>query len=126
MAAVSKLDDRSSPKNLRARVATRSGRLLALAAATALALAAAGSAGALEGLSPAQVSAAEGGACPALTQIKYPWISCQANEYGGVTLSSPSLQAPLACYLRLADGTCAASPEAWQLEAPIIGPGPGK
>ena len=50
---------------------------------------ASGLAGALDDLSPGRVPAAAGGACPALTQIKYPFITCEANEYGGTTLRLP-------------------------------------
>lgn len=87
-------------------------------------LLAAGSASALEDLSPGSVPATAAGSCPALTQIKYPWITCQGNEYGGVSLSVPSEPAPLACHLRLRDGACAASPEEWIFQIPVLNPTP--
>jgi hypothetical protein len=57
----------------------------------------------------------EANACPELTQVKYPFITCTANESGGVTLSIPGQPAPLECYMRLTNttGECAASPEPW-------------
>ena len=82
-------------------------------------------AAALDTISPAAVEAASGGDCPALTAIKYPWLGCKTNAHGGVTLLLPSQPAPVACHLRWADGECAASPRPWQLDMPVIGPGPG-
>ena len=58
-------------------------------------------------------AAAEGHACPELTRTKYPFLSCKPNGYGGVTLGMTGYEAPAACELRLPDGRCAASPEAW-------------
>ncbi len=78
---------------------------------------------ALDDLSPTAVMKAEGDMCPELTRIKYPWLRCRANEYGGTTLVLPSQPPPLPCNLRLANGDCAASPEVWQLDMPVIGPG---
>ena len=87
-------------------------------------LLAAGSASALDDLSPQALKPTAGNACPALTQVKYPWLTCTANAYGGVTLSAPSEPAPLECHLRYRDGTCAASPEPWPLIAPVLNPSP--
>ena len=87
-------------------------------------LLAAGSASALEDLSPGALKAAPGDACPALTQIKYPWLTCQANEFGGVSLSAPGEAAPLVCHLRLRDGRCAASPNDWHFIVPVLNPPP--
>lgn len=82
---------------------------------------------ALDDLSPTAVAKApakdKGDVCPELTRIKYPWLSCRANEYGGTTLVLPSQPPPLPCNLRLANGDCAASPEVWQLDMPVVGPG---
>ena len=78
---------------------------------------------ALDDLSPTAVMKTEGDMCPELTRIKYPWLRCRANEYGGPTLVLPSQPPPLPCNLRLANGDCAASPEVWQLDMPVIGPG---
>jgi hypothetical protein len=102
-------------------ISNHSRKIYLLAVAAGLVLA--GPAMALDTISPSAVSAATGD-CPVLTGIKYPWISCEANEHGGVTLALPSQPAPKACNLRLADGECAASPREWQLDMPVIGPGP--
>ena len=129
MAAVTRstrstLDDRRHTRQTR-MPRTRLLSNLCRAAAFAIALAGiAGAAGALDDLIPGRVAAAEGDACPALTQIKYPFISCEANEYGGTTLRLPGQPAPLVCHLRLADGSCGASPQEWQLDMPLIGPPP--
>ncbi len=59
--------------------------------ATGASLALAAPAGALESISlsvPFEESAAE--ECPRLTQIKYPWIQCSPNAWGGKTLNTPS------------------------------------
>ena len=64
----------------------------------------------------AEASAASQTGCPKLTQIKYPWATCQPNAWGGVSLSVPDQPAPLECRLRLPNGQCAAAAEAW---API-------
>lgn len=82
---------------------------------------------ALDDLSPTVVAKArakdKGDVCPELTRIKYPWLGCRANEYGGTSLVLPSQPPPLPCNLRLANGDCAASPEVWQLDMPVVGPG---
>ena len=31
--------------------------------------------------------------CPVLTQIKYPWLRCTTNEWGGKSLSDPTVAA---------------------------------
>jgi hypothetical protein len=95
-----------------------------IALAFGLTLLTGGPAAALEDLSPTSVSAAQGDACPELTAIKYPWLSCRANAFGGVTLALPGQPAPLECRLRLPSGECAASPREWRFEMPIIGPAP--
>ena len=61
----------------------------------------------------AEASAGSGSGCPKLTQIKYPWATCQPNAWGGVSLSVPDQPAPLECRLRLPNGRCAADAEAW-------------
>ena len=61
----------------------------------------------------ASLADAHENACPELTQAKYPFIQCTANEHGGVTLSIPEQPAPLECHMRLNTGGCAASPEPW-------------
>ena len=70
----------------------------------------------------ASVAAAEDNACPKLTQTKYPFLTCEPNDYGGVTLRMPGYTPPLACHQRMPDGECAASPEPWQLPIPKFGP----
>jgi hypothetical protein len=80
-------------------------------------------AAALDDISPTAMGS-EGSACPTLTSVKYPWLGCTANEFGGVTLSLPGQPAPLECRMRLPSGECAASPNEWRFEMPIIGPGP--
>jgi hypothetical protein len=72
----------------------------------------AGSASALETLGPMSVAQGE---CPALTSVKYPFIRCSENEYGGLTLTIPGQPAPLACNMLLPDGECAAGPYEWDL-----------
>jgi len=113
------LDDRL---HARRTWTSRPGLFSKLAACSVALAGIAGGAGALDNLSPESVDAAAGGACPALTRIKYPFITCEVNAYGGTTLRLPGHEAPLACHLRLADGSCGASPEEWQLDMPHIGP----
>ena len=64
--------------------------------------------------------AADSHACPELTRTKYPFLSCQANAYGGVTLGMTGYEAPAECELRKPDGQCAASPEAWKLPPVLL------
>lgn len=94
-------------------------RILAVVGCTAL-LAVAGS------LLTASTAAAadDANACPALTQVKYPFITCAANEHGGVTLSIPGQPAPLACHLLLGNGACAASEKPWDIDVLEVGLGP--
>jgi hypothetical protein len=58
-------------------------------------------------------AAASTSACPELTRVKYPWASCEPNEWGGVSLRAAGQPAPLECRLRLPNGKCAAAPEPW-------------
>jgi hypothetical protein len=89
-------------------------KALVSAAAAGLAVGAlASTATALETLSPAEVKAPVGDACPELTAVKYPWVTCRANEHGGVTLLLPSQPAPRECNWRMPDGSCAASEREW-------------
>ena len=69
----------------------------------------------------ASVASAEENLCPKLTQTKYPFITCEANSYGGVTLRMPNQPPPLACHQLMPDGDCAASPWIWQLPIPRFG-----
>ena len=70
----------------------------------------------------ASVASAEDNACPKLTQTKYPFLTCEPNAYGGVTLRLPGHTPPLECHQRMPDGDCAASPWIWQLPIPKFGP----
>ncbi len=70
----------------------------------------------------ASVASAEDNPCPKLTQTKYPFLTCEPNAYGGVTLRMPGHTPPLACHQRMPDGDCAASPKIWQLPIPKFGP----
>lgn len=70
----------------------------------------------------ASVASAEDDACPKLTQTKYPFLTCEPNAYGGVTLRMPGHEAPLECHQRMPDGDCAASPWPWLLPIPRFGP----
>jgi hypothetical protein len=100
-----------NPSSTRSRIGTCGA--IALAAAV---LAVAGFAvpvAALDDLTPTAIEEQGGDVCPALTAIKYPWLSCRANEFGGTTLSLPSQPAPLKCHLKLRNGECAASPKPW-------------
>ena len=65
---------------------------------------------AIGGEAGAAVSAA---GCPELTRVKYPWASCEPNEWGGVSLRATAQPAPLECRLRLPNGRCAADPQPW-------------
>ena len=85
--------------------------ILAVAACFALLLGASPAA-ALDDISIGGSSPTAEGACPALTQIKYPWVTCSANSHGGVTLTAGQ-PAPLACRLTLDSGACAADPNPW-------------
>ena len=62
----------------------------------------------------ASAVAAEDNACPKLTQAKYPFLTCEPNTHGGVTLRMSGHTPPLACHLRRPNGECAASPEPWR------------
>lgn len=114
----------SFPLPLHRRSRSRRFRMAGVAAASAglalLGVALPGSA--LESVEPLSVKAASDG-CPALTAIKYPWLGCSPNEYGGVTLSQPSPPRIETCEWRLPDGECAASPREWNL-VPMIPPRP--
>ncbi len=70
----------------------------------------------------ASVASAEENECPELTQTKYPFLTCDSNAYGGVTLRLPGHTPPLECHQRMPDGECAASPWIWQLPIPKFGP----
>ncbi len=70
-------------------------------------------ASALDSVDPAEVRTPSGDACPELTAIKYPWITCLENEYGGVTLMLPEQPAPPECHWLMPDGECAASEHEW-------------
>ncbi len=59
----------------------------------ALALAAA-PATALDDIAIGGAASAQVGACPALTAINYPWVTCTPNAFGGVTLSASGQPAP--------------------------------
>ena len=61
----------------------------------------------------AEAPAESQSSCPELTQIKYPWATCQPNAWGGVSLGASNQPAPLECRLRLPNGVCAAAPEPW-------------
>ena len=61
----------------------------------------------------AEASAESQSSCPELTQIKYPWATCQPTAWGGVSLGASNQPAPLECRLRLPNGDCAAAPEVW-------------
>jgi hypothetical protein len=76
---------------------------------------------ALDTVSPSAVLAPAGDACPELTAIKYPWLACRENEFGGVSLVLPSQPAPLACHLLMPNGECAASGTEWGI-GPMIPP----
>ena len=92
----------------------RAKKMLVPMAATGLALGGlAAPATALETISLETVKAPAAGSCPALTAIKYPWLSCREGEYGGVTLVAPSQPPPPECHMRLPGGECAASPKPW-------------
>lgn len=67
-------------------------------------------------------ASADENACPKLTQAKYPFLTCEPNAYGGVTLRMPGYKAPLECHQRMPDGECAASPQPWQYPIPRYGP----
>lgn len=71
-----------------------------------------GAASALETLEPSSASTGE---CPALTAVKYPFVTCEENQYGGLTLSIPDQPAPKECNMKLPDGGCAAGPYEWSL-----------
>jgi hypothetical protein len=102
---------------------TLAGALSALAVAL-LAGGFAASASALDDISIGAGDSAGAGACPALTQIKYPFLSCTPNAYGGVTLSMPGQPAPLECHLRAVSGECAADPSPWGLGIHVGPPDP--
>jgi hypothetical protein len=97
--------------------------LLGAGAAALLAAGSAAPALALETVSPRSVQEPAGDVCPALTAIKYPWLSCRGNDYGGVTLMLPDQPAPPACNWRLPSGVCAASEEEWGIVPGVRYPG---
>ena len=68
----------------------------------------------------ASVASAEETECPELTQTKYPFLTCDSNAHGGVTLRLAGHATPLECHLRMPDGICAASPEVWRMPSPEI------
>ena len=69
----------------------------------------------------ASAVAAEDNACPNLTQAKYPFLTCEPNTYGGVTLRMSGYTPPLECHLRVPSGECAASPEPWRPPFGVFG-----
>jgi len=69
----------------------------------------------------ASAVAAEDNACPKLTQAKYPFLTCEPNTYGGVTLRMSGYTPPLECHLRVPSGECAASPEPWRPPFGVFG-----
>ena len=86
---------------------------LAVGAAGLLVAAFATPAAALETVNPVSVQEPTGNTCPELTAIKYPWLSCQGNDHGGVTLMLPDQPPPLDCNMRMPSGECAAAEKLW-------------
>ena len=87
-------------------IRTKLGTLVVLIASIALAIAGSSLL--------ASAAAAEESECPDLTRAKYPFLTCELNAQGGVTLRMSGHTPPLACHLRRPSGECAASPEPWR------------
>ncbi len=68
---------------------------------------------ALDDIAIGGAASQQAGACPALTEIKYPWATCTPNAFGGVALGAPGQPAPPECSLRMSTGECAAAPTVW-------------